>query len=393
MTEYIIHYTESNVVCIIIFGIILFYDLLNENRRERQIKYDHALIAFMVYFFTDIFWAMVIDGVITRTLITVAATSFANYISMVGITYFWLEYAKAVLHSPNRNKKVNRFASMAPFVVSTLAMVIIFFADSSVLFNEELVPTMVHKLFLIGVPCINIGVTVIYSVRKAVKEVNTIERTRYLMVGFLPVFVVVTGIIQLVLLPQTSLFCFGCAIIMVTFHIQTMQTAISVDSLTGLNNRGQLIHFTAQLAASKFDSEPVFVVMMDVNDFKAINDTFGHAEGDRALVIIAKALKATAKEKNVTMFLGRYGGDEFIMVIRSGSETELAHIIEELRDKIILECKTNETPYTISIGAGYDRLLNESDSFRKCLQRADKNLYEDKERCKEKGYTTVILKD
>ncbi|MBP5311556.1 MAG: GGDEF domain-containing protein [Clostridia bacterium] len=392
MSLYARYYLMANIACVIIFGIILFYGLLNENRRERQIKYDYALVAFMGYFIFDTFWAMVIDGVVQKTLFTVILANVANYLCMASITHFWLEYTLAVLHHPNRNKRVFKLAHAAPFIVSTVALVQLLIFARETIIDGELMPTALYFVFLIAVPCINIGSAVIYAFGRAFKAVDPIHKKRYFAVGVFPILVVTAGLLQTVLVPDMPMFCLACAITMVTFNIQMMQTEISTDSLTGLNNRGELQHFVSQFEDSHSEGNDFFVVMMDVNDFKLINDNFGHAEGDRALITISKALKDATRDSKNTLFLGRYGGDEFIMIIKADGEETVDALIAEIRENIASECEEGKTPYMISVSAGYDRYSGQKDSFRDCVQQADKKLYLNKEEIKEKGNTTMIRK-
>lgn len=385
MSDYIIYYTESNIVCIAIFFIILLHDLLHVNRRERQIKYDRALLSFIAYFCTDIVWAMIIDGLIPRTVTSVALANLVNFICLSAITHTWLEYSKAALHTPDRNKFINRFSFSLPFIVSIISMFVLFFVKRQTLIDENLMPTIVYYAFLAIVPSINIIASLVYSIKKARTEIHKNERNKYLAVGFFPLAVILLGVIQLLFLFRTPIFCFACAILMLTFHLKLMQSEISVDSLTGLNNRGALIHFMAQLDDPGRDLSNMFVVMMDINSFKLINDTYGHAEGDRALTIIAKSMKSVAKSRNMVLFLGRYGGDEFIMIVKAENVQDLDDLIAEMRTRINSDCDSNKTPYVISIGAGYELLANEDDSFRNCIQRADQKMYIDKQNFKNVG--------
>ena len=82
MSEYFIYYTESNIVCIIIFSIMLFHNLFSVDRQEKQIKYDYALIAFMLYFLIDAVWASVLAGVLPKNRFAVLAINFAIYVIM-----------------------------------------------------------------------------------------------------------------------------------------------------------------------------------------------------------------------------------------------------------------------------------------------------------------------
>ena len=115
-----------------------------------------------------------------------------------------------------------------------------------------------------------------------------------------------------------------------------------------------------------------------LNGFKKINDTFGHAEGDQALIILADALKEIAKNYVSPIFLCRYGGDEFLLIVHPNNDSDIVSLISMIRRDTEDRCRTLEKPYLISVGAGYEKFAAEHDTIQKCIQRADKNLYIDK---------------
>ena len=121
---------------------------------------------------------------------------------------------------------------------------------------------------------------------------------------------------------------------------------------------------------------------IDVNDFKAINDTYGHVEGDRALKIIAESLREVVRRHGEPIFLARYGGDEFSLIVHAAGEGDVDSLAREIREEIKAKCREKGTPYRISVGIGWDALLERPDTFQKCMERADRRLYLDKEYCK-----------
>ena len=389
MSEYFINYAEANLVCLIIFGIMLARGLLSVDRQEKQIKYDHALVSFMLYFVSDTFWAAIISGVIPKTTFTVVFANGLNYVFMAALTYMWLRYAMAVEHMPHRNRRSNKIKIQLPFLIATLALIITYIAAPDVIFNAEFRPTIVYSIFQIAVPIVYIVAVIIYSVRRARKEPNPDERKKYIYIGFFPLMVVVGGLLQILVLPNSSIFCFSCTILMLIFYIQSMETQISIDPLTKLNNRGQFARYIATESNEHIDGLKTFVVMVDINDFKSINDTYGHSEGDRALVMVADSLKTSLNNHNAPSFVGRFGGDEFVLVFHTAEESKVEELKEEIRERIKAECSSGKTEYDISVGIGYDELMGESDTFQKCLQRADHKLYLDKEYCKMNGNTTI----
>ena len=378
MSSYIIYYGEANIVCIIIFAIMLFRGLVNVDRQEKQIKYDQALMAFMLYFVCDTLWAGIIDGVLPKTLFTVLSATFGNYICMAGITYKWLLYVMAVEHVPNRDTRRTRSRMLFPFYIATAVLVATWFIRPDLLLDENYTLQPLYSVFQLTVPFIYIGAILAYTMKKAIREKSPIERKVHLGIGLFPLTVCAGGLLQVLVLPETPVFCFSSTILMLLLYINNMEDKISTDPLTGLNNRGQLLHYSLQRSNLYREGRMSFVIMLDINDFKSINDTYGHAEGDRALLIVADALRSAVRRQSMPVFLARYGGDEFIVIAHPTEVAEVDALIAEIHKQITVACQAAGTPYTITTGAGYSQLQGGEDTFHACQQRADENLYLDK---------------
>lgn len=380
MNSYFIYYTESTIVCLIIFGIMLMSDLYNVDRQEKQVKYDRALIAFMLYFISDEMWAAVIGGIIPRNEMTVAGANFLNYLFMANITYSWLQYIMAVEQVAHRNRSINRFAVAFPFYVVTIVLVATYLIRPRVLITEDNDITVVSTVFQLLVPIIYIVAIMVYTMKRAIESENSIEKRRHYYIGFFPLMVVAGGMIQVIFLPQISMFCYCCTILMLIFYIQSMEGQISVDALTGLNNRGQILRYTSQQSALHREGRRTFAAMIDANSFKSINDTYGHAEGDRALVMIADSMRAAVRDSDLPVFIGRYGGDEFLMIAYVEHEQQIRVLIEDIHTQLRLICEAADTPYILTVSIGCSELKNSGDSFQKCLERADHALYIEKQK-------------
>jgi len=390
MPDDFIFYVEANFICMLAFGIMLLHDLFGVDRQEKQIKYDHALIGLIVYFISDSFWIAVERNVIPQTIVSVIIVNFANYVILSLSTYLWLRYVFAVEQTPNRDSIKRRLWILSPLIVSVLVLIVVFFAAPGLLTNEALEIQPLYNILLVIVPDGYILTILVYTFIKAHKEKNPLEKKKHLFVGLYPAGIVVFGFIQTFFFPYLPIFCFSCTLLMLIFYIQSMEDRISFDPLTKLNNRGQLQRFITQENAVAKEGKHTYVVMMDINDFKLINDNYGHSEGDKALQITAEALRMIAKNNRSISFLGRYGGDEFVLIVQELDTSRIEELVEEIRIAVMHECENARTPYMISIGIGYDEILGKEDSFQKCFQRADYKLYADKGACKARGKSTII---
>lgn len=152
-----------------------------------------------------------------------------------------------------------------------------------------------------------------------------------------------------------------------------------VDALTGLfNRRGFEAVAAQQLKAAEHSTKASFLFYFDMNDFKAINDTWGHAAGDEALVQMAAVLRMTFRETDV---IARMGGDEFVaLALNCGEVTNavLARLRSELTQQNARDSLAGKR-YVLSTGVGIARFSPDAPrSLDALLAVADRELYQDK---------------
>ena len=331
MSEYFIYYASFNIVGAIIFGIMLLHDRMSIDRQEKMLMYDNALIAFLLYFVSDAIWSGVDSGVFPVNSFTVLATDFSNFVLMTAITYNWLRFVMAVEQIPIRTDKKFQKILLIPFVISVLLLIVTYLAAPGLLIDENMKTTGMFDVFLVVIPYIYIIAVIVYAIKQARKEGSIKEKKKHLYIGFFPIMVVAGGLVQMIVMPALPVFCFAGTVLMLIFYIQSIEAQISTDPLTRLNNRGQLVRYASQESNLWMDGHCTFVMMMDINDFKKINDTYGHAEGDNALVIMSRTLTNVIRGCSYPIFLGRYGGDEFVLIVHPTEKDELDELIQNIR--------------------------------------------------------------
>jgi len=150
----------------------------------------------------------------------------------------------------------------------------------------------------------------------------------------------------------------------------------ATDSVTGLPNRmAYEERLTQEFARWKRFGEPLCMLVWDVDDFKAINDRFGHQSGDKALRIIAQLLQ---KELRETDFVARFGGEEFAMLLAGSSQSDALTLANTIRLNISesgFHSSGGKVPVTISCGIG---TFEEGDTPEGVFSRADNALYQAK---------------
>lgn len=159
---------------------------------------------------------------------------------------------------------------------------------------------------------------------------------------------------------------------------ETLTILATTDSLSGLYNRTEFMKlFQRKFSWVKRHNEKLSLLMMDIDLFKNINDTFGHAAGDEVIRTIGKIMMTSFRK---TDFAGRLGGDEFVVLLKNTSLEEAKGVAEKFREtvsrrKVIYG--EQEISFTVSIGAAVISSDNNS-SIEDILKQADDALYKAK---------------
>lgn len=195
------------------------------------------------------------------------------------------------------------------------------------------------------------------------------ERTRYFQATYLPA-ITADG-------TSSGFYTLTTEITRTKLAEQQLDFLAHHDALTGIANRlsfQEKASLTVEHAAATHG--PLLLMMIDVDHFKQINDTYGHAAGDMALSEVATRLKASIRK---TDLLARLGGDEFVVLCHDIEDTDTAHqlaqkIVDAMRP--LVPVGTTELVVTLSIGVALCRHTTSVDAL---VQRADEALYQAKE--------------
>ncbi len=368
-------YSQANAFCILIFSILLFNDYYHNARQDKQLWFNRTLWVHIFYFLSDIGWASMIAGLLPRYPFG-PAFNFTNYVLLSLIAYEWFMYMAAAENMNLQGTRRRRMFCRLPMLCSVLILLAVYLISPGVWLDGEGNPTTRYYLMMVFIPVIYILSSFVFSLKNALEAKRRQEKHLYLLIGIYPLGVVFFGLLQTFLV-QAPLFCCGCTLMMLFFYILNMQTQVSLDPLTRLSNRGQIERYMSQLHAR--EDQRTYVMMIDVDHFKEINDTYGHREGDRALVMVAEALRQAAENLPEHIFPGRYGGDEFVVFVRTGEgDAYMDQLSLRIRYSLREKQMVSRLPYQLNISIGYELLREGTDTPEACLIRADEKLYKNK---------------
>lgn len=356
-------------------GIILLVALLFSSRiRRTDEKHPEFKIFTTISILTMV--ACVIDllsfyvdgkdmpGLKLVNLITNTYSFMANPIFVAS----WCLYEDLKLyHSMSRVKRIYTYAFIPAVLMAVIALInmfypIIFTVDSQNVYHRL---PFSYAYYLVDIGYVFFSIWIYRSYEQ-----------RYGKIRFFPLFLmlgpIILGCAIQVIFYGVSLMWVSTAVGLTAIHMSVQNEFSYLDKLTGLYNRAYLDYL---LENSTRERNNLGGIMIDVDYFKEINDTYGHSYGDEALVDVARVLTFAKPDKAVAT---RFAGDEFIILVKSTKEKELQNIITSICDELKMFNETEERRYKLSLSLGYSIYEPAHDSIDNFLKRMDDNMYEEK---------------
>lgn len=221
---------------------------------------------------------------------------------------------------------------------------------------------------------------VVYTLVKSLRVVflrrSTASRREYMVIASFGLPVLVCGVLQY-LMPQLSLATAGIAISYMLVYLNSLQLMVSLDPVTGISDRRQFLLSLHSRAESLRGSERLYFFFIDVDNFKGVNDRFGHDEGDRVLRIVADSLQEVCAGYGAAF--GRYGGDEFTVAYTTEDELCAERFCRQLEDTLARRLRESSAE-NVGLSIGTVEYLRGQESVQDLITRADREMYLAKER-------------
>lgn len=313
------------------------------------------------------------SGQLMRTLSY--ADNIFYFLMQIAVTFYWLRYAhyRTFRQNSTRNKEI--FWVIIPFVL--LGLVVLasplngwcFYLDDANYYHRGVLSAPMSIVILAYLLSVSVIALTQYK-----KEVFSDRKKELLTIAFFVVPPFIGGTIQTVFYGISMIW--PCTVISSLLVLLDKESqAISQDSLTLLNNRRNMERHLATYEDGK--NRAVTMIVLDINDFKYINDRYGHASGDMALMQTANLLRAMFN--GTSTFLARYGGDEFVIIMQQGEESTAGQVIRKIKNNFDDFNDLRQFPFQLSVSAGYaissKKGVNRTANL---FKEADANMYQDK---------------
>jgi len=369
-------YVEIDLFCMAILIMIMLRTIFGVGTDNSQRLFIYVIISNIVMFLSDMMWTVVNTNLGSEYVRLNFWVNIIYYSASAICGFTWFYYSETIQNSNILKSLKGRIISFMPLAVMLLLTFTtkktgwMFFVDEN---NNYTRGSM-----YVAMTVVSYGYLVFTGMRafmKAFDKDNYAQKNRYLSIASYLVFPVLMGTLQ-VLYMKMPFITVGITMSILMVYMNMQQEYVSIDPLTQLNNRNQLIKYLSHSIKENNDAKGLYLLIMDVDKFKLINDKYGHLEGDRALISIANALKSTCSSKNC--FIARYGGDEFIIILRAGGIEEIDEVCESITKNIDEYNKKDGAQYSLSLSTGWAQYGGNVKTVVDLIRIADSRLYRQK---------------
>ena len=197
---------------------------------------------------------------------------------------------------------------------------------------------------------------VVFSIVQVLRNRRNLSKEEYYPFLFMPIFPMIVGIVQLVYSIEVLMVWPSIAIAVLVMQLYVLDEKINVDHLTGLYNRKYLDTYIKDLlnlnkSSDSDKNKQIFAaLMLDIDRFKDINDTYGHVEGDQAIIEAANLLTKSVRSGD---FVSRFGGDEFLIILGQSTKNTPCRVIKRIEENVVAFNAARKLPYDIEFSIGY----------------------------------------
>ena len=366
---------EINLFFMILLGWVLYKLNSDADEREENITLSHNILNALRVLFADMV-LLFTQGKIPSAALYILYTIY--YFLLLSMGFHWFLYAGRF----TKNKKMYNKENRVTYLVLVISMIILTILSPFVNLLYKVDPETLSitsgylgKLFnyvpyvFILFATIQFIIALIYDTEaKTEMSVETV-----VMVIALPMLTMIFTIIfeSFTALAPSLVICM--LFIYFDFHVGH----VSTDGLTGLNNKRQYLRYINSSIQDVKAPFKLFLIICDIDYFKHINDTFGHAEGDKAIIEIAEMLKKTCSAAGGS-FLARYGGDEFVIVFKTRFDDEVIDFMARTQKALKERNESGGARYKLSMSIGYAQ-YQYGETLEMLTARADEMLYSEKQ--------------
>ena len=364
---------EAHTMCIIILAVLFNRQQNSSDQTEMDIIWSRLVITQIFHCITCVFMLLTSAGVIPRSYVLMYVLNVLDLGLLSAICLMVFLYTEHSQKSGFLDSLAHKILTGIPFVVSVVILL------ASPYFSESDTYVMPDALLrtVLAVSLVYPIMSVVFAMLRR-KNMTRFERENTHAATMYPVILLVFAPIQS-LNWRIPLLCQAIVVADLFIYISHVNSLILIDPLTKIPNRNGLMRSLAE-RLEQDSPESLHVFAVDVEDMGAVNSSRGRLEGDRALVLVAEALKKFRDEEH-PCYVSRYYGDEFILTADIQDDEERELFIEHIHNYVSNAAAANRLAYHLRVNIGWSKYerFSRTETISGLIDEAERLMLEERE--------------
>ncbi len=370
-------YVLANIACIVFLSIVFLTLARGIDKQVSTLFLARIILLLVGYFASDSVWVLFECGVLHCNKTVMYIITIIPYVCLLTTAWFWFIYCEIIQGDTKIVKRDKFLISAIPFFTAIIILITGIFTDY--LFKIDESGFLEYGFLYVILLCVPFGYLLTSSLKafyRAFTSNRYYDHSLYIAMVVFPITPMVCGVLQAFLL-TVPIMCYGATAAVLLQYLTATENRISKDPLTNINNRQEMNRYLTQKMKSRTQKMDLYLLILDVDHFKGINDKYGHVEGDKALVTVAKALEISCADAKNRAFLSRFGGDEFIVIMEAENEQQVINTAEVIRENITKLNEESGAAFKLAACVGYARYdFDNPVTIPQLIAQADVKLYE-----------------
>ncbi len=379
-------YMEVEIICVALLIVLLLKALSGRDNSRPMIIFRQISLSYIACFVSDALWMLSHSRTWRLSLFSTNIALVAYFVSLVFGSYLWFIYIETVQKSSLIKTQKSRLLLMIPVLIISVLVATSPFTGLVFSIDEY---GAYYRGSLYTLLAVTVAVYLAFgSVKaffKAFSKNNYFQRKKFIMLSVLMLFPGGFTIFQYIVGYDYPVLVIGYTAAVLAVYIEFQESKITVDSLTKINTRDEVLKTLSRKI--KNGDKNIYLFMIDADDFKRINDEYGHVEGDNALITIAEALKYGVPKDFI---VGRFGGDEFMAVGDVSGDGAASAVCRNVEETLRTITGNKNLPYGVSVSIGFAKYTEDIKNIPSLVKVADDRLYELKKAKKEALKTSSV---
>jgi len=379
---------EMNILCMIMLSVMAYTAARFELDSTAQTRtFTIAIWSAFAMHLCDVFWALGLSRTIPMPVWVLHVINALYFTMLCCATFFWFVFSEYMFCQGMPRKRIAHLQLVMPLVALIALFLINPFTDCLFTFGPDLKRIrgpLYYMQSVLGVSYLLLSVA-LYLARRFSQRNNKYylkQNEDTVFISFtIPLLLCIVLQIFLQNLPIVSV---AIVIAFMLAYTSVIKLRITLDPLTGINNRRSLLKALAVKCRNVKKNYSLYFLFIDIDNFKNLNDVYGHYEGDRALQSVADSLSRVCRSSGG--FCARYGGDEFAVMQELAADKSPAELCRKIETAVSHHSEKAGLACTVKVSVGFAEFNKDAATAQELIDYADEQMYRKKAKNHKKAF-------